>query len=772
MEGLLDLLTSGEDITFQRFKRELIGTESHAEAVAEYMFERGYTIDTEHPDVRLLTGTAELEAIVSREKTKNRLLNVLGMLTEVEVREEKAQGYDAIKSYRTSEFLVEDVQVSVPIRRKEEVNGDVHDWYETDYRIWQCKWDESGKVFYVLARPDTNFDMGRGSRQMAMKRIGPDDLDGYRRPPHLSDSQIESMFDLDTSEKDDMSGWGALKAHLASGNVEMRKPITAIPEDDKEEVSESIDIQNAIDMHLRNNHSLDPVVKYVFRSQLVDFNDGRLDHTNVMPYNPHGIMITNTGVGKSTTAEECGLVVERASDAGLLGFSSADEVLKGELNNRTHMVAFDEIEKSDSKFLEKLSSFLSNGQVRTFKGKAGVVTRGSPNVLAFANPYTQEDEGDEGGLNEYDTTISEQRLLESFDEVLHKISEASGFSALGRRLAIVVFGNNFDTAAKHTDRNRSQAILDKNTVIVDSMLNHTRNKVSDIFSCEPVQAWLNSDLAEYEEQVLKNLRNKDGLMNAVRDFWKGNAIANKRIRGFALKQGILDNIEDIWLDDDFSPYRHADSVLEDAKDHLSRAMELNLKSLQNMGKVEVTENDIVMHRWRSLDDYKSNIVLAAAAVAQDRDVSQVMDTELSYRDMQEVFDALDDSTKVGGYNEWDDVRSAMPDTVGRLSSELESVGLKVLDKGGSNCYKIVSRDVLTVGEVALNGSRDVSQSSQGNEVSRDTVLDHLDRHGPCSSVDLEDEYGDGAQDVLQTVLQTLVDDGLVYEAGKDRYDVL
>jgi len=760
----VEQLADGEH-SFQETRNILDATQAEAEAVLEMLFELGYIIDTEKGPRRTIIPTPELENLAKEPGRASKLQDNIHYILNQDIQEEDEQGYAAIPTFERNEYIVKELIHSVQVQRKQKIKGSKHTWYDTDYQIWKCEWDEKGREFFMFTRPDTNFEVQVGTQRNTLQYLEPDMFEEYREPMALGPAdEIEEIFSVPDNADD--RGWEAVKNSPVAW-VDVRRPMNPLKESDKQAVVENIDIDQAIDMYLTHNHEIDDTLKYTFRGLMVDFNDGGMDHEKVMPYNPHTIAITNTGVGKSTTAEHIGLVVERASDAGLLGFSSADEISRGELNERTRLVAFDEIEKSDNKFLEKLSSFLANGQVRTYKGKAGIVTKGSCNIAAFANPYTQEelqDSEDSGDLTDYNNNIKMQRLLESFDEVLHKISEASGFSALGRRLAIVNFGNSYDTAQKSSEKDYTEAKIEKNHQIVQSMMNQTRSKVRRIFESEEVREWLDQDLDQYEQEVQENLEEKDNLMPAVRDFWKGNMVANKRIRGFALKQAILDNIKELWLDDDFTPYKHADRIIEDAEKHLAKTMRINLESLQNMGEVEGTEDNIIHHRWKSLDDYKANIVLALAEYVRSEGVeTTIKEGVLDSSKVSRYYDELDDSKKRGRMDKFYKVESRIPDSTGKLSNQLhQSFGVKVSERGEYQ-YRVETDDVLTLASKELNSEEDTSSTNM-----RDKVFQYIQANQPVGSVEVEKEYGDkGVQHLTK-----LESDGRIYQSEPDKYEVL
>jgi len=747
-----------------------LDNDSKADELANFLFEKEMTIDI--PEGQGAEARRVIEpALPMQEIEQSGHKNFEALSKEVEEimgqdYADENSGLTAIDTVQKHQFIVKGLVKTIQGKVEYQVDGTTETKYEDKYLIWECEHSNRGQQFLLFSRPQDN--IRTGTIECCTSNLKATELSNYK-VPNLTDPQIEAMLGVTNSDQMGESGWEAFKTKVAQGQIEVRRPVEAVKESSKRMVANTLDMQKAVDLAIEGDHDLDEKIRYIFRGMLPQLNDGVLSPKEVMQYQPHSLLVTNTKVGKSTTARNIGRVVEEASSAGLMGFSGAEDSYKGALDDERGMIAFDEIDKSDNKVFSKITSFMAQGRVEIMKGGDNVITQGSPNLMAFANPYTGDTSEDEHEEYEGDDI----QLANSFDQVINTISSGTSFKPLGRRFGVVLFSNDLETATQNDQKSNqyTKDELDKNRSVVESMMAQCQPDIRRLISTHKVETWISTSMDEFRKEVYDNLQSNGALPTQVKDFWKGHAEANKRIRGFALKQAIMDNIEFIWTNDDYKPWELADRVLEDAEHHVSRAKALSLESLNNINSMATTNEDIIRNRFEGLSKWKKSLVTGLSYAAMKNPHWIDSGEWIEEKEVSSIYNNMDDYE--GIHDKWWKIKNGTRSNTVELDQELSRVaGVRLKEVDGDMHFLFPIQDIETIAK-HLHTDKDIghmsdksSESDLVEGISR-KVHSFIESEGPLQTSDIEDKFGSDGVDALEK----LNNDGRVMGIGPDKWKV-
>jgi Holliday junction resolvasome RuvABC ATP-dependent DNA helicase subunit len=112
-------------------------------------------------------------------------------------------------------------------------------------------------------------------------------------------------------------------------------------------------IESIISPGAEKDHRL----KLIYKSHLLRGRNQR--------YNPHTLLITNPGTGKTTFYDVVGQTIDKTSKSRLIGFSDAQNARPGLIDNLNVVLCIEQIEsQSAPEILAFLLSFMEKGKAR------------------------------------------------------------------------------------------------------------------------------------------------------------------------------------------------------------------------------------------------------------------------------------------------------------------------------------------------------------------------------------------------------------------------
>lgn len=270
------------------------------------------------------------------------------------------------------------------------------------------------------------------------------------------------------------------------------------------------------------------------------------------PFNNHAIILTNSGVGKSTAYERV-LGIQPSTgvtEAGLVGGCNlSKEVTVGSLNG-VGVEVIDEFPERDTSIVNKLLTYTESGETIR-KLVSMIVCRGTKSIVMMGNCTNT----DEYHLNSELVKLATGRTLER----------------VGRRYCQLLYGRNFDIVSAE---DYSPDVIEKLRGIVGSIVNANEKKIIDaMLYC---LAWVQQDDKDYENHFrgLGRLTKYDNL----RDFFLGCSLHSKRLKFGAVKVAILDNLDMLVLSKGKKKTAILRKILADAKKQYERFKDDNYES--------------------------------------------------------------------------------------------------------------------------------------------------------------------------------------------------
>ena len=285
----------------------------------------------------------------------------------------------------------------------------------------------------------------------------------------------------------------------------------------------------------------------------------------VMKYSPHAILATNVGTGKSAFLGNVGTRYEKISANSLVGFSkSREEVHQGAISNQKFCVTIEEVEaQMFGNFFSFLLTFLEEGRARVSTGGVEFEESGTCPFAITANPNALD-------INKEDSA----RLL------LVKLS--TNHLALGRRIGLLIFGNDYKTVTSKGgfDEAEWKLFFEFYRAIEEFCLPVIEHY---IYGARDVEEWLETPIPNYNKKLLEVYKVQDP---DVADFLTAHLDqAFRHIRGGALAVGIVNNMDKLIelaeLKTDV-PEKVKRQIMDDAEAALKEIVGINLGSIGNM----------------------------------------------------------------------------------------------------------------------------------------------------------------------------------------------
>jgi DNA-binding transcriptional ArsR family regulator len=309
-------------------------------------------------------------------------------------------------------------------------------------------------------------------------------------------------------------------------------------------------------------------------------------------YLPHGIIVGNSGSGKSQFFKVWGQHWDKVTANTLIGYAKGkDEIYPGLIDHAEEVIAVDQVESADRANLTRyLLDYMEDGACSFAAGGISYRQRGLAPLVFIANPIGS------GGEKDF------QRTLEV----------VSYNPALGGRIAIVFYFTDLAVirgtayALGHEEEERWRQAK----AFVRAVEDYCRGRLRAIWRHPKVVEWLKQPIQGYAEKVAEIAKMLNLSNPQLYEFFLNHATqAAPKIRAAALQAALLFNLKDIALGT-FSVER----ILEEAEEWLRRIVELNLASIANIvGEYEGKRELNVRAHFESLPDYLKAVVVVAEA---------------------------------------------------------------------------------------------------------------------------------------------------------------
>jgi len=278
-------------------------------------------------------------------------------------------------------------------------------------------------------------------------------------------------------------------------------------------------------------------------------------------FNNHAIVLTNSGVAKSTTYEQAGFnpscdysipgmigsVIEGKATVGSLAGTGAfvlDEFTKPELREHGELITY-------------LLNLLESGFTkRTLQQNVDCIS--TKQVLFFGNCRTNKPDG------------------YSFMNELVRIATEHTPERVGRRFAHIYYGSDFTKVPAQVSTFDDKVLLIAIRLMINSAVNQSEPKTQRILHA--AQHWLSEPDNEYEHEVLSLLKYIE--ITALKEFLMGCSRNAIRLRMAGLKWSIISNLDIIVMEESLA--KVYSKVMEDANAAYIRFKSYNMKSYQFM----------------------------------------------------------------------------------------------------------------------------------------------------------------------------------------------
>jgi len=392
----------------------------------------------------------------------------------------------------------------------------------------------------------------------------------------------------------------------------------------------------------------------------------------IMPFSPHGVAQTITKAGKSVLLSKVGLKRDRVSVAGTLGFSTAKETNRGDLDGVNESYTIDEVqEEQKENIIQQVLTFMETGECEISLGRKKVSTKGCATLNFCTNPQEMDGSGKNVTVN-----------TSSFENMLHKI--ATNYKALGSRIGVINFGNNFKQI-------EGERLAHNEYIKLEAIGQHIREVAADAFTDimlnQKSHGWMNqpfpSDYIRKIEKTVEKIASKP-----VMEFWLGHTAAHRHLRGGAVRLACLDFISEL-INNNFK----IELILEKAESHFQSIMKNNLLSLENMQSI--SENykegmkDSILRKC-SPEYLKSMILTLLRHIEKN---PETINNYILVDELKDVFPDVSPKIESVKYARWNEVRTKFNEKKTKNHTQLMGdFGVSMQEIGGKVTFKIVDID--------------------------------------------------------------------------------
>lgn len=304
---------------------------------------------------------------------------------------------------------------------------------------------------------------------------------------------------------------------------------------------------------LRNWEEIIAILRKAYDPYLLDMYLGFGAPIPIAKYAPHAILITETGVGKTTLGNIFGDVYERASTASVIGGAFEGRIRPGVVNGKDYLQQIEQFEVTTKEDLPHLQSLLANGYARRLVFGTEVETRFTGSMVFTANI----------------DILSPQREIGNLTILILNAN------ALGSRFIPIVLPD--------LDRPRNEINEDLMREAIHGARWLARKKVYRIYVAREVREWLeNPDITGWEKireatnTVEWDVKSAEAYIRSFEDY------GVRRVRGLALAYAIMVNLHTL-------DHMEVKQILEAADERLEKLVDIIAKGIRALGG-EVTKD--------------------------------------------------------------------------------------------------------------------------------------------------------------------------------------
>lgn len=641
-------------------------------------------------------------------------------------------GVEEVESVNSQLKITEDVEVglnpvsSVFIQELEKThtvvksNGSGVIRPENKFKIYKLAFGEGSeeKEYTLFAGPQE--DLNLGDNTLVLRQA---DIRDERYESYLKEMYHESDF----SDDDEKSFEDYLEMYeKRAGFFELD---SELPEQAKEKIKnlENSELIGVVEEYLDYGFEKDKKLKDVMYPKIVKHDKKKTMPKAVMPYNPHGMMFTNTKAGKTYTADSVGIRRDNVTPAGLVGYASAEDGKKtGILHRQDESFFADEINFGNKEKLnDRMLTLLETGEVTDSKAGMDIRTEYYGSFTYMANPVDQEEN--------LDITEKFLRLIECLG---HNVE------AMGSRFGVILFDTGLNPAqGSQIDQERGRKL----ETLVKWVKSELAKEYTEIEN--EMQDWIEQEYPDHYLEFVDKIR-IHSLYDKVLDFWDSHKQSYRHARGQALRMAVYNNMADV-ISGDYS----LKELEADAEDAFTTVMEINKDSLQTLSN-QLDDEELAVERSRAvLEGQKpAYLKLLVKTVVAHRNKGNSLEklTPLSTlrKTFQEIKPELEEVDQNSKYWKWSNVekkisenRIEKQDLLSHrygiwLASEKDMDMVKI---GNSAKFKPYARLDIPSGGDQSDGSDDNEESTANKGVSDDSNT-HTDNQKA------EDEKSSGSQE--------------------------
>lgn len=480
---------------------------------------------------------------------------------------------------------------------------------------------------------------------------------------------------------------------LESGRIfELTTPVPI------EELKNVKNIDTVIELALTDGLQKDPSLVTLMKAQLPKPDPNMLSPDEYMPYAPSGIIVTNTKVGKTTTAHRISKnVVNRPTAANLLGFSTSDETHIGLLDGQVDSCFIDEYSESlEENVSNGLLSYMERGTTKTARGH-GITANGYAPIIYMGNPKIE-------GVSEYD-------LLEYFRNNINQITNNP--QALASRLGFLIFDNNMDKALGTP---YDHEVSRKSLMVLRTLQEAFKKQFSELFRNREIREWLNTPFEDWFIKLLSEAADKSSL-NEVKEFIRGVKDAHKHFRGTALHIAFTELYEPLLLTGNID----IQELLEKCNHWYQYLLTQTVQTFDQIVSIRL-DNTIYLKILDSAPEYIKLFVKTSFLCDLDSGMLPMDSFENNYPEI---------ASDKGKYINFGNLKNTLLKNKTKTCELLKKFGLKLTDYNGIVLAGVLNKGVYQIFREAYRETEG-SQGSQGSKYYSDAYSEPSEPSEPCN----------------------------------------
>ncbi len=507
-----------------------------------------------------------------------------------------------------------------------------------------------------------------GVQSLSLKKIDFEELQEVLEGAELPSPKIFGI-------KEDSLSWSSI---IKDNLVRFYKELEPIPFLACLAFAKRYGLNNLLEDFLCENASIDEDLKLIFKSQLLTYGSLKPE---LQRYSPHSLIITNTKVGKSYVGRKiCPLAFDSATSSNLLGFSTAEKIVKGSIDEEYKPVLLDDFSTAayPEAFLDALPTLLEQGESRIGKGKQAILTRSSSSFILTTNTARK--------TKPYDLMLEFSKIVAGLSKMMERI---------GSRFACIYF-NPQAKEVSNGEYRLSKRDIQINKMVVEILFKHFSRLFARLFDIEEVERWLNTPIPEYSEKI-KILCERGALIPEVSEFWISHASGYRHIRGMALRLGFIE-----WLSESLEKLENIEEfefteemikeIIKSSEDFLTQIIQLNLNSLKRFVDISQDLSEFYKMEYESLKQgYLKVLIAAFVCHLKDDPESRIVLIDSLEEYVKKVATVLGNGLE--RYKFISKVKEKIQN-IKKVNSIISTFGVEIFEEKGSLYLKVENYDVV------------------------------------------------------------------------------